>query len=284
MQVILAEQRGQNRLRKRDFLLLATAVATAAFWEIRPVVGIGALTDLVAVGVAIPIRVRVVGIRTQVRLVGIAQAVAVHVIITPTSASTAIATPSVTTPFNRKVLHPKRVDLTRLVTNQVEYECIKGIGRHGPAPNSKRLLQFQEYRFVFLKFGIVVDGNRELLDQRIAAFPNQPIGRLEEWIDAVECPDRAGVIGQRVNLVRLLLRKIFDIDRIGSSLELFPVAEPILIRIRIVGIGTIYCLFIICQTIPIGVCWNYRETTWVRWICPCVNLVPIVVTVLIRIG
>ena len=143
-------------------------------------------------------------------------------------------------------MHPIRIHLTGLVTNQVEYECIEGIGRHGPAPNPERFLQFQEHRFVILKFVVVVDGNRELLDQRISAFPDQPVSRLEERIQTVEHPNRARVIGQGVNLVRLLLRKIVHIDRIGSSLEFFAVAEPILIRVRVVGIRTNTCLLIIC--------------------------------------
>ena len=91
-----------------------------------------------------------------------------------------------------------------------------------------------------------MDGNRELLDQRIPVFPHQPVRRLEKRIDPVQHTNRARVIGHSVNLVRLLLRKILHIDRIGSSLIFFAVAESILIRVWVVGIRTNTCLLIIC--------------------------------------
>ena len=96
-------------------------------------------------------------------------------------------------------------------------------------------------------------GDRELLDQRIAAFPHQAVSRLEEWIDAVEYPDRAGVIGKRVNLVWLLLRKIIHVHRVGSGLELFAVAEPVLIRICSVRVGAQRHFLVIREAVPIGV-------------------------------
>ena len=184
MQVILAQQGGQNRLRKRDFLFFAAA----AFRKIGTIHRISALVDLVAVTEGVPVGVGVVGIGAQVCLITITQAVAVHVIITSPTAS-------ITTGY-REVLHPKRIHLTRLVTNQVEYECIKGISRHGPAPNAERLLQFQEHRFIVLQFVVVVDGNRELLDQLISGFPNQAISGFKERFETVLDPNRTGVIGQ----------------------------------------------------------------------------------------
>ena len=188
MQVILAQQDSRNRLRKRGFLFFAAAVTSAAvaFRKIGTIHRISALVDLVAVTEGVPVGVGVVRIGAQVCLIGIAQAVAIHV----------ITTPSVTTALDRKVLHPVRIDLTRLVADQVEHEHIKGVGGHGPAPDAERFLQFQEHRFVVLKLVVVVDGDWELLDQGVAVFPDQPVSRLEERIDAVEHPNRAGVIGQ----------------------------------------------------------------------------------------
>ena len=71
------------------------------------------MVDLVTITVGIPVGVWVVGVGAQVCLISIAQAIAVHVIATISA--------SVATTLNRKVLHPKRIHLTRLVTNQVEY-------------------------------------------------------------------------------------------------------------------------------------------------------------------
>ena len=146
------------------------------------------MVDLVAVTEGVIVRVRVVGIGAQACLIGIAQAVAVHVITTPSA--------SVATTFDRKVLHPKWIDLGRLVANQIQHEFIKGIGRHRPAPNAERLLQFQEHRFVVLQFVVVVDGNRELLDQLISGFPNQAISGFKERFETVLDSNRTGVIGQ----------------------------------------------------------------------------------------
>ena len=243
MQIILAQQGGQNRLRKRGFLFFAAVATTAAvaFRKIGTIHWISPLVDLVAVTEGVPVGVGAVRIGAQVCLIGIAQAIAVHVIITP-----AAAVSTVSTALDRKVLHPVWIDLTRLVADQVEHEHIKCVGRHGPAPDAEWLLQLQEHRFVVLQLVVVVNGDRELLDQRIPIFPDQPVSRLEERIDPVQRTYRACVICQRVDLVRLLLRKIIYIHRIGSSLELFAVAEPILIRIRVIWIGTIYCLMIIC--------------------------------------
>ena len=144
------------------------------------------MVDLVTITESVPVGVGVVGIGAQVCLIGIAQAVAVHV----------IATPSVATALDRKVLHPKWIDLGRLVADQVENKFIKGIGRHRPAPNAERLLQFQKHRFVVLQFVVVMDGNRELLDQLISGFPNQAISGFKERFETVLDSNRTGVIGQ----------------------------------------------------------------------------------------
>ena len=146
------------------------------------------MVDLVAVTEGVIVRVRVVGIGAQVCLIGIAQAIAVHVITTPST--------SVATAFDRKVLHPIRIHFVGLVANQIQHECIKGIGGHGPAPNPERFLQFQEHRFIVLKFMVVVDGNRELLDQLISGFPNQAISGFKERFETVLDPNRTGIIGQ----------------------------------------------------------------------------------------